>query len=79
MNAVDGFERLKSSLSGDLFIDPIHRVIYSTDASAYREEPLAVAYPKNDADIIQIVNFARIHKISIVPRAAGTSLAGQVV
>ena len=79
MNAVDGFERLKSSLSGDLFIDPIHRVIYSTDASAYREEPLAVAYPKNDADIIQIVNFARKHKISIVPRAAGTSLAGQVV
>jgi FAD/FMN-containing dehydrogenase/Fe-S oxidoreductase len=79
MIAGEDFERLKSSLSGDLFIDPIHRVIYSTDASAYREEPLAVAYPKNDADIIQIVNFARNHKISIVPRAAGTSLAGQVV
>ena len=79
MIAGEDFERLKSSLSGDLFIDPIHRVIYSTDASAYKEEPLAVAYPKNDADIIQIVNFARNHKISIVPRAAGTSLAGQVV
>lgn len=79
MIAGEDFERLKSSLSGDLFIDPIHRVIYSTDASAYKEEPLAVAYPKNDADIIQLVNFARNHKISIVPRAAGTSLAGQVV
>jgi FAD/FMN-containing dehydrogenase len=65
MIAGEDFERLKSSLSGDLFIDPIHRVIYSTDASAYKEEPLAVAYPKNDADIIQLVNFARNHKISI--------------
>lgn len=79
MIAINSFEKLKSSLSGDLFTDPIHRVIYSTDASAYRQEPLAVAYPKNDDDIIKIVQFARNHKVSIVPRTAGTSLAGQVV
>ena len=46
MIAINSFEQLRSSLSGDLFTDPIHRVIYSTDASAYRQEPLAVAILK---------------------------------
>jgi FAD/FMN-containing dehydrogenase/Fe-S oxidoreductase len=73
------FQSLSELLDGELCTDTIHRVIYSTDASAYRQSPLAVAYPKNVDDIIKIVDFARKHKISIVPRTAGTSLAGQVV
>ena len=79
MMKVENLEILKSSLSGDLYTDKIHRIIYSTDASAYKQTPLAVTYPRNDDDIIKIINFARKHAISIVPRTAGTSLAGQVV
>lgn len=73
------FETLNASLEGELQYDQIHRIIYSTDASAYREKPLGVAYPKTSADIQKIVRFAHHQHISLVPRAAGTSLAGQVV
>lgn len=52
---------------------------YSTDASVYEEKPLAVAIPKNTEDILLLVNFANQQSITLIPRAAGTSLAGQVV
>jgi FAD/FMN-containing dehydrogenase len=49
-----------------------------TDASAYRIVPLAVALPKSEADIVKLIHFANQHKISLIPRTAGTSL-GQTV
>ncbi len=52
---------------------------FSTDASVYEEKPLAVAIPKTEKDIVQLVEFANKHVITLIPRAAGTSLAGQVV
>ena len=70
---------LKESLSGDLFFDTKMRLLYATDASAYREMPLAVAIPKTEADIQLLINFALENKTSLIPRTAGTSLAGQVV
>lgn len=73
------FNRLKSSLEGDLFTDNVQRVLYSTDASQYKELPLAVTRPKNKDDVKKIIAFARENKTSIIPRGAGTSLAGQVV
>lgn len=73
------FEKLKASLDGDLFTDNVQKVLYSTDASSYKEKPLAVTKPKNASDIGKIIAFAREHKTSVIPRAGGTSLAGQVV
>jgi FAD/FMN-containing dehydrogenase/Fe-S oxidoreductase len=55
------------------------RIAYSTDASVYQEMPLAVAVPKNAADIRYLIEFARTNQLTLVPRTAGTSLAGQVV
>lgn len=55
------------------------RKLYATDASAYREMPLAVAIPKTKQDLLTLIKFADAEAISIIPRAAGTSLAGQVV
>jgi len=72
-------KRLKSQLEGDLFVDNVWRILYSTDASQYKEKPLAVTRPKNKEDIKKIIAFARENGISIIPRGAGTSLAGQVV
>ncbi|MEE1097241.1 MAG: FAD-binding oxidoreductase, partial [Bacteroidales bacterium] len=59
----------------------ISRILYSTDASAYREEPLAVFIPCEDYenDIRLLLQFCKDHNTFIIPRAAGTSLAGQVV
>src|SRR5262245_50558525 len=55
------------------------RKLYATDASVYREVPQAVAFPKNEQDIRKLVVFAHKHRSSLIPRTAGTSLAGQVV
>ena len=59
--------------------DLLSRILYSTDASAYREMPLGVFYPESKQDLIDIVKLASAEGFSIIPRAAGTSLAGQVV
>ncbi|ULQ57844.1 FAD-binding protein [Flavihumibacter rivuli] len=72
-------QQLADTLEGDLFFDTTIRTLYATDASAYREMPLAVAIPRTTADIKKLIAFALEHKTSLIPRTAGTSLAGQVV
>ncbi len=79
MNPSDLFYPLKNSLEGDVFTDNVQKILYATDASSYREIPQAVTRPKSKADIARIIAFARKHKTSVIPRAGGTSLAGQVV
>jgi len=71
--------KLQIVLEGEFFYDDLIRKIYATDASVYRELPLAVAYPKNKKDIQLLIEFANEHKTSLIPRTAGTSLAGQCV
>ena len=66
-------------IKGEVFTDLEHKVIYSTDASAYRETPFGVAYPRDEEDIISLVKFAERNNVNLIPRTAGTSLAGQVV
>jgi len=70
---------LATSLKGDLLFDDLHKSIYATDASVYRKIPLAVAFPKDVADIEQLIVFATKNEITLIPRTAGTSLAGQCV
>lgn len=72
-------QKLNESLQGDLFYDDLHKSLYATDASVYRKIPLAVAYPKNNNDIKILIDFAQKNKITLIPRTAGTSLAGQCV
>ncbi len=75
----DKFKIFKKEIEGDLFYDPTTLLLYSTDASAYKEEPIAVILPRNKDDIRKVIAFANKNKVSIIPRTAGTSLAGQVV
>ncbi|MBQ0739993.1 FAD-binding oxidoreductase, partial [Aquimarina celericrescens] len=73
------FKSLSNSIEGDVQTDSLYTSIYATDASVYREIPLAVIYPKSNSDLKKILEFSNEHKLSITPRAAGTSLAGQCV
>ncbi len=73
------FNELTKNFTGEVKTDMSHRLMYAVDASAYREVPLAVVYPKNTKDIVSLVHFARKNNTSVIPRTAGTSLAGQVV
>ena len=75
----DKLEELSQELYGELKLDDLHKSIYATDASVYRMRPLAVAFPKYKEDIKRLIRFAKTHKTSLVPRTAGTSLAGQCV
>jgi FAD/FMN-containing dehydrogenase len=71
--------QLDTELDGTVKFDALHKATYSTDASVYRMTPLGVAYPKNEADIIKLISFAHKENTNLIPRAAGTSLAGQCV
>ena len=62
-----------------LYTDPLHRIAYATDASAYREMPEAVTFPENEQDIIYLIQEAQKRQTHLIPRAGGTSIAGQVV
>ncbi len=72
-------KKLHNSLSGDVLFDNLHKTLYATDASVYRKIPLAVAFPKDKNDIITLIEFAAKNNITLIPRTAGTSLAGQCV
>ena len=70
---------LSENLEGEFHWDSLHRHLYATDASVYRMLPLAVAYPASEEDLRHLIRFAREQGTSLIPRTAGTSLAGQCV
>ncbi len=70
---------LKKSIEGEIYYDKSTLLMYATDASAYREIPSGIIIPKNNSDIKKTIIFAASNKIPLIPRTAGTSLAGQVV
>lgn len=72
-------EQLNTRIDGDVKYDALYKTIYATDASVYRKLPLGVAYPKHETDIKNLIQFATDNNTSLIPRTAGTSLAGQCV
>src|ERR1035437_10223325 len=70
---------LAGQLAGELHVDQAMRRIYATDASEYQELPLAVVMPQSESDVCRLLAFATRHRLGLIPRGAGTSLAGQVV
>jgi FAD/FMN-containing dehydrogenase len=78
-NLLPLLQNLSTQLEGELKYDSLTKTLYATDASVYREMPLAVAFPKSESDIQKLILFAKENKTSLIPRTAGTSLAGQCV
>ncbi|MBL16927.1 MAG: oxidoreductase [Chloroflexi bacterium] len=70
---------LKRRVSGEVRFDPFSRVLYSTDASIYQMEPVGVVIPRNVEDVLAVIEVAKENGIPVLPRAGGTSLAGQTV
>ena len=70
---------LRKHFSGDIRYDAASRVLYSTDASIYQIEPLGVAIPLTQEDLIAAVELAARYKLPILPRGSGSSLAGQAI
>ena len=68
-----------NAFEGEIETDLLHRSVYATDASVYREMPKAICYPKHNSDVKKLVEFASLNKLALIPRGGGTSLAGQCV
>jgi hypothetical protein len=71
--------QLAAQLEGELYYDSLLRALYATDGSIYKAYPLAVALPRSISDLKKLVAFAQAQGTSLIPRTAGTSLAGQCV
>ncbi|GLB49695.1 FAD-binding and (Fe-S)-binding domain-containing protein [Neptunitalea lumnitzerae] len=72
-------KKSENNENSQVFTDNLHKLMYATDASVYSVKPHGVSYPKSIADIREVIQYAANNKLSIIPRAAGTSLAGQCV
>ena len=70
---------LQRRVSGEVRFDPFSRVLYSTDASIYQMEPVGVVIPRNVDDVLAVIDIANETGVPVLPRAGGTSLAGQTV
>ncbi|MGA7486726.1 MAG: FAD-binding oxidoreductase, partial [Xanthobacteraceae bacterium] len=78
--ALLGLERrLRTQLLGDVAFDPFTRGRYATDASHYQIMPVGVVAPSSTKEVEHTLALAREEGVSVLPRGAGTSQAGQTV
>jgi len=75
----DFAEELRGGFSGEIHLDRFTRILYSTDASIYQMDPLAVLLPRGHDDVAAAVSLAARHGLPLLPRGGGTGLAGQTV
>ena len=75
----DFIAELRRNIAGDLRLELADRILYSTDASIYQIEPLGVFVPRGQEDLHAAVELAARHGVPVLPRGAGTSLAGQAI
>src|SRR5687768_367111 len=72
-------EELQSGIEGEARVDRPYRLLYATDASIYQIEPVAVVFPHSAGDVQHVMRVAQRHQLPVLPRGAGTGLAGQSV
>ncbi len=78
--AVGRLERaLREAVRGEVRFDLYSRVLYSTDASIYQVMPVGVVIPRDEEDVAATLRIAAETQTPIIPRGAGTSLAGQSI
>jgi FAD/FMN-containing dehydrogenase/Fe-S oxidoreductase len=75
--AADLEKELKRTIKGEVRFDRGSRALYATDGSNYRQIPIGLVVPRDDADVVAAVGACRKYDAPILARGAGTSLAGQ--
>src|SRR5947209_15347972 len=68
---------LRGIVKGELLFDDLSCALYSTDASIFQVQPLGVAVPRDEEDVQALVRYAAEHNLPLVPRGAGTGVAGE--
>jgi FAD/FMN-containing dehydrogenase/Fe-S oxidoreductase len=83
MSTVDEQQRgriqddLKGFIKGDVLFDEVSRGLYSTDASIFQIQPLGVVAPRDEEDVEALVRYAAERQVALIPRGAGTGVAGE--
>jgi FAD/FMN-containing dehydrogenase/Fe-S oxidoreductase len=75
--AIDLERTLRREIRGEVRFDRGSRALYATDGSNYRQIPIGLVVPRDDDDVITAVAVCRRYGAPVLPRGAGTSLAGQ--
>ena len=72
-------QQLERVIDGEVRFDGYSRMLYSTDASQYQIQPLGVVVPRDADDVQAAMELAARHRVPLLPRGGGSSLAGQCV
>jgi FAD/FMN-containing dehydrogenase/Fe-S oxidoreductase len=72
-------DKLTARVGGEVRFDAASRAMWSADASNYRRIPIGVVRPRDAADVEAAMATCREHGVPVLPRGAGTSIAGQAV
>jgi FAD/FMN-containing dehydrogenase/Fe-S oxidoreductase len=75
--AADLERALKREVRGEVRFDRGSRALYATDGSNYRQVPIGLVVPRDTDDVAAAVALCRQYAAPVLPRGAGTSLAGQ--
>lgn len=68
---------MASKIEGEVRFDNGSRAAYATDASNYRQVPIAVVVPKTRQDVVATMAICKKFNAPVISRGGGTSLAGQ--
>ncbi len=75
--AADLEKELRREVKGEVRFDRGSRALYATDGSNYRQIPIGLVLPRDEQDVVAAVAACRKFGAPVLPRGAGTSLAGQ--
>ena len=70
-------EDMAGIFRGEILCDALSRSLYASDGSLHQVTPLGVARPRDRDDVLTLVRYAAENRIPLVPRGAGTSVAGE--
>src|SRR2546426_5026376 len=77
LQATELEKELKRAVRGEVRFDRGSRALYAADGSNYRQIPIGLVIPRDADDVIAAVALCRQYGAPVLPRGAGTSLAGQ--
>ena len=72
-------EDLTDAIEGELRVDRAAAAAYSSDASLYEIEPIAVAFPRHTKDVEVLATYSADNEVPLIPRGAGSGLAGGAI
>ncbi|MBS2964345.1 FAD-binding oxidoreductase [Actinocrinis puniceicyclus] len=68
---------LRAAVRGEVDFGSGARAVYATDSSNYRQVPIGVVFPRDEADVVSALRTCAEHDVPVIGRGGGTSLAGQ--